>query len=370
MCNLLMDSGGTSTRRASSSGRRWGLCRRSNRRILIFRKVSCTSVVRLYAARDSVKIHHDLGELAKLRAPVYLAIGVFDGVHLGHQALLRAACEDAAGLDRDTALSVAMTFDPPPTRVLRPKSPPPLLTSLAHKIQRFGSQQVKAALVQHFDLKFAAIPPRAFLHQLHDTLGGQLREICVGHNFRFGHNRAGDAELIFKLGGALGFAVKVIQPIKIGDEIVSSTAVRRAIAKGDLEIANAMLGRSHAVFGKVGRGSGRGAHLGFPTANVTGMEEMLPPNGVYAVNAFIGRQSLAGERVKGVANLGVRPTFEASATAPVLEIHLFDFDDKIYGEPIAIEFIQKIRDERKFASATELKSQIERDIAKARAEFR
>lgn len=339
-----------------------------------------------------MKIFYDLGGLAALRRRVHLAIGAFDGVHLGHQAVLRAARDDAARTGVGN-VAAALTFDPLPARVLRPQNPPPLLTLTEHKLALMEAQGLAAAVVQRFDGKFAAMPPRMFLQRLRETL--DLQEICVGHNFRFGHKRAGDAGTIIQMGGELGFAVKVIEPVKVGGEIVSSTAVRRAVARGELVRAAAMLGRSHGVWGRVVRGAGRGAKLGFPTANVA-TEELLPPNGVYAVRARLSpsplprreegerigaedqkkaiafaapareKQGKGGTRFDGVANLGVRPTFGRNAT-PLLEVHFFDFVAKIYGAELEVEFVARIREERKFSSPSELKAQMERDAAAARA---
>ena len=318
-----------------------------------------------------MKIFHDLADLAKMRQRVYLAIGVFDGVHLGHQAVMRAAREDAAGAKTETvsseppSIAVAMTFDPLPAKVLRPDTAPLLLTSTPHKLALIATQGMEATLVQRFDSKFAVIPPSAFLTQLFSAMNerGELREICVGHNFRFGHNRAGDAEFIVKMGGELGFAVKVIEPVKVAEEIISSTVVRRAIAAGDLQKAAEMLGRAYSVWGTVMRGFGRGKKIGFPTANVDVGEEMLPPHGVYAVRARLRGDDAI---LPGVANIGIRPTFEKETAARVLEIYLFGFAKKIYGEPIEVEFLQKLREEKKFESAEALREQIKRDVVAAR----
>ncbi len=318
-----------------------------------------------------MKILSDLADLAKIRQRVYLAIGAFDGVHLGHQAVLRAAREDAVGAKADAvrsgslSVAVAMTFDPLPAKVLRPDTAPLLLTSTSHKLALIATQGMEATLVQRFDLKFAAIPPRAFLSQIFSAVkeGGELREICVGHNFRFGHNRAGDAEFIVKMGGELGFAVKVIEPVKVANEVVSSTAVRRVIVAGDFKKAAEMLGRSYTIWGTVTRGSGRGEKIGFPTANVDVGEEMLPAHGVYAVRARLRGDDAI---LSGVANIGIRPTFEKVPVARVLEVHLFNFAKKIYGAPIEVEFAQKLREEKKFESAEALREQIKRDVVAAR----
>jgi riboflavin kinase/FMN adenylyltransferase len=285
----------------------------------------------------------------------YLAIGVFDGVHLGHQRVIGQARDDAK---TGSGTSVVMTFDPHPMRVLQPDKAPALLSSTPHKlllIQRLG---VDACLMVNFDKQFSETPAEKFVDFV-----GSCRQICVGTRFRFGHDRLGDVRLLEKLAPRFGFTVKEIKSVLTTDgEMISSTAVREHVLAGNLERAAAMLGRPFSVLGTVTRGDRLGHELGFPTANLDPDNEALPPNGVYAVRA-----SVAGTIRGGVANIGVRPTFEHRPRQRTLEVHIFDFEREIYGQDVELEFVKKLRAERKFASADELKAQIGQDLKAAKS---
>lgn len=296
-------------------------------------------------------------ELAKHSQKVCLAIGVFDGVHLGHQRVIGQARDDAQRLG---GTSVALTFDPHPMRVLRPEQAPLLLTSTEHKrrlIERLG---VDACLLVTFDKEFSLTPPEQFIEMVaHKT--NQLQVICVGTRFRFGHDRAGDVRLIENLAPAHGYIAREIEPVTTGDgEIISSTAVRQHVLAGNLDQATAMLGRSFSILGTVEKGDHLGHRIGFPTANLNPHNEVMPPNGVYAVRAVIG-----GEILGGVANIGVRPTIEDRPHRRVLEAHLFDFHRDIYGTDVEVSFVKKLRDEKKFDSVDKLKDQITADVRNA-----
>jgi riboflavin kinase/FMN adenylyltransferase len=282
----------------------------------------------------------------------FLAIGVFDGVHLGHQRVIGTARDDAKAAG---GVSVVLTFDPHPIRVLRPDRAPLLLTSTEHKLALIRQLGVDACLVAHFDKPFSETPAEKFIEQI-----ASCRQVSVGTRFRFGHDRLGNVALLEKLAPRYGFTVKEIKSVLTTDgEMISSTAIRQHVLAGRLDRAAAMLGRPFSVLGTVEHGDHRGHELGFPTANVNPHNEVLPPDGVYAARTRLGDQ-----RLRGIVNIGVRPTFGRSERT--LEIHLFDFDRDIYGQPIEVEFAKKLRDERRFDSADALKQQIAKDIAAAR----
>ena len=296
--------------------------------------------------------------LALVPGPLFLAIGVFDGVHLGHQAVIRRALEAAR---RDRGAAVVVTFDPHPVRVLRPEQAPRLLTSTAHKLQLIRDLGVEHQLVIHFDQAFAATPPEDFIRAL-ASAARPLREICVGFEWSFGKGRAGNLALLERLGAQLDFAEVGVPAVEIEGEIVSSTLIRRAVEAGDLARAARLLGREFTILGTVVEGDHIGRTLGFPTANLSAHNEQYPPNGVYAVQARRGARMLPG-----VANIGVRPTVRHAGGERLLEVHLFDFDEEIYGEDLEITFRKFLRPEQKFANQEELRSQIRRDAEQARA---
>jgi riboflavin kinase/FMN adenylyltransferase len=301
-----------------------------------------------------------IAELSSVRSPIYLAIGVFDGVHLGHQAVIQRASEDARGGE---GAAVVVTFDPHPVRVLRPDQAPRLLSSTAHKkrlIQPLGAGYL---LILPFDLEFAATPPEQFIRNLAAACH-PLREICVGHTWSFGKGRAGNLELLAKLGDQLGFQEIGVPAVEVDGQIVSSTLIRGAIEVGDFAAAARLLGRDYTVLGTVVEGDRLGRKLGFPTANLSAHNEQFPPNGVYAVEA-----SLDGRTLAGVANIGVRPTIRNASGERIFEVHLFDFQEEIYGLDLEIRFRSFLRGEQKFGSLEELRLQIGRDAEAARAEL-
>jgi riboflavin kinase/FMN adenylyltransferase len=296
-------------------------------------------------------------DLAALPGPVYLAIGVFDGVHLGHRSvLLRARADARAG----GGSAVAVTFDPHPAKILRPESAPRLLTASAHKLQLIHGLGIETVLVIPFTKEFAATPPEEFVLQLHAACH-PLREICVGHEWSFGRGRAGNLEMLGKMGDQLGFDEIGVPAVQVDGEIVSSTAIRAAVERGDLERAARLLGRDYSILGTVVRGDQIGRSLGFRTANLSAHNEQFPPNGVYAVTAV-----WRGQLLKGVVNLGVRPTIASTNGERLLELHLLDFEQDIYGEDVEVTFHTCLRPEEKFTSVDALKAQIGRDVAAAR----
>lgn len=304
-----------------------------------------------------MRIHQSIAELAAVPGPVFLAIGVFDGVHLGHQAVIRRALEDAQAAG---GTAVVVTFKPHPLRVTRPGDAPRLLTATDHKAQLIERLGVTDLLVVPFTPEFAATSPETFVLQLHDACR-PLREICVGTTWSFGRGRAGNLELLKKMGDRLGFDEVGLPAVEIGGEVVSSTLVRAAVEEGDLEKASRLLGRDFTLLGTVVHGDHLGRTLGFPTANLSVHNEQFPPNGVYAVEAFYQGRALAG-----VVNIGVRPTVETASGKRVLELHLFDFDADIYGHDVEVAFRRFLRPERKFAGLDALKAQIACDVAQAR----
>jgi riboflavin kinase/FMN adenylyltransferase len=296
-------------------------------------------------------------ELAAVRGPVYLAIGVFDGVHLGHRSVLTRALEDARS---GQGTAIAVTFDPHPVKILRPQAAPRLLTATGHKLRLIHSLGIETVLVIPFTREFAATAAEDFVRELHAACN-PLREICVGHEWSFGKDRAGNLKMLAKMGGQLGFEEVGVPAVRIDGEVVSSTSIRAAVETGELDRAARLLGRPYSVLGTVVRGDGLGKKLGFATANVSAHNEQFPPNGVYAVQA-----TLRGKPIAGAANLGVRPTLQGATGERILEVHLLDFDGDVYGEELEVTFGTFLREERKFASMDALKQQIERDVRDAR----
>src|SRR4051794_17702437 len=238
-------------------------------------------------------------ELAQLRGPLFLAIGVFDGVHLGHQAVI---CTSARHAAEAGGTPVVVTFDPHPVKVLRPESAPHLITATQHKIALIRDLGVAHLLVLHFDRAFAATSPEDFVNQLVAN-SKPLREICVGHEWSFGKGRAGNLALLKKMGDAKGFNVIGVEAVQVNGEVVSSTAIRQAVAEGNLVKATQMLGREYTILGTVIRGEQLGRKLGFPTANLSAHSEQFPPDGVYVTEARLG-----GSFYRGGAKFGVPPT--------------------------------------------------------------
>src|SRR5205085_985148 len=245
------------------------------------------------------QILRSIPELSHLPGPLFLAIGVFDGVHLGHQAVVSTSAEHARSAN---GTPVVVTFDPHPEKILRPEHAPHLLTATQHKIALIRELGVAHLLIINFDKKFAATEPEDFVSALVNH-SKPLREICVGHEWSFGKNRRGNLDLLKELGARLNFDVIGIPPVKMKGNVVSSTAIRRAVEAGDLAKAAEMLGHEYTILGAVTHGDGLGKKLGFPTANLSAHSEQFPPNGVYAAEAKIDN-----ELHRGVINLGIRPT--------------------------------------------------------------
>jgi riboflavin kinase / FMN adenylyltransferase len=299
-------------------------------------------------------------ELAALPGPVALAIGVFDGVHLGHQEVIRAAL-DFSGKHGGTA--VVMTFDPHPLRVLRPEAAPRLLCSTRHKLRILEEIGVRHVLVAPFNRETAGTSAPEFVETLVRSCR-PLGFVSVGFTWTFGRNREGNIHRLMERGEAHGFGVYGVPAVHVEGEVVSSTLVREVVRVGDFAKARRLLGRDYTVLGKVVPGKRLGRELGFRTANVAVENEELPPSGVYAVIAAVEGQETT---VKGVANLGLRPTVETGATDRALEVHLLDFAAELYGSEMEVTFVKLLRPEQKFAGLEALKAQIARDVQAARS---
>ena len=305
----------------------------------------------------TVNVLRSISDLATVRGPVVLAVGVFDGFHLGHRAVIERAMADAVVVG---GTAVVVTFDPHPAAILRPHNAPPLLTSTRHKVRLFREAGVRDVLVLQFTPEFAAKAPEHFIGELRAACS-PLREICVGEDWAFGKERAGNLALLKSLGSKLGFEAVGIPAVAVDGRAVSSTVIRAAVEEGALGIAARLLGRDFGVFGTVIEGRKLGRTLGFPTANVRPESEQLPPNGVYAV-----RVALDGKLHAGIANVGVRPTVSSGEAQRLVEVHIFDFKGEIYGSDVEVIFHRFIRPEIKFPDIDALRAQIAHDIAAVR----
>jgi len=289
-------------------------------------------------------------------APSAIALGVFDGVHLGHRAILGTAVTRAraAGID-----ALACTFDRHPGDVLQPGRAPAIITTLDDRLALIAETGVDGVVVLEFTRELAAIEPEAFVK---DILLGRLRarDIVVGFNHRFGRGARGDARLLESLAARLGFQAHEVPPLLVDGVPVSSSEIRTALQRGDAAAAARFLGRPYAIAGSVTVGAGRGRSLGFPTANIEPDRPLLVARGVYR-----GRLEADARRHPCVVNVGVRPTFGETTLA--VEAHLLDFTGDLYGRPVRLDFLDRLRDEMRFGSVDELRAQIARDIAAARA---
>lgn len=293
-----------------------------------------------------------------LDRPLSIAIGHFDGVHRGHQNVIRQAVKAAKDTDM---LSAVLTFDPHPKEVLgQGDQYYRCLTPLDDKTALFAELGVDLVFIMRFNLEFAAVSPERFVDEVLRTL--KAKQVVVGFDFNFGHRGLGDTEALKRL-GAPDIAVHVVEPLFENGRKVSSTYVRESLEKGDLETAQMLLGRPYEISGLVVHGDGRGRTIGFPTANLQIQHPYIAPRlGVYAITAWIGDKAYPG-----VMNHGMKPTFNKQDVQPVMEAHLFDFEGDIYGKPIRIQFRTFIREERKFNSVDELIKQIEADSNAARS---
>ncbi len=292
--------------------------------------------------------------IERLNSPV-LALGNFDGVHLGHQAILKKAVERAVAIG---GLSVAFTFDPHPVKVLAPEKYLPLITPTEKKIKLIEEMGISAAICAEFNLEFSNLHPRSFVKEI---LVGKVgvKEVVVGFNYSFGKGRGGGIDFLKEMGDEYGFKLHVVEPVRIGGTVVSSSKVREAIWNGDVRLASMLLGRPYDMEGRVVAGMKRGKRLGFPTANIETKGELFPKSGVYAAVIV-----MKGRKYKAVANVGKHPTFPEDPFS--VEAHIFDFDSDIYGEEVGLLFMDRIRDDTAFPTQEALSEQIEHDALKAR----
>ena len=292
--------------------------------------------------------------------PVALTIGNFDGVHLGHQALLnelRAAAQ-ARGLPASVVI-----FEPHPREFFAPQQAPARLTSLREKLELFDAVGIDRVHVCRFNARFAQISAAGFIHALHEKLS--VKFVLIGDDFRFGNGRTGDFALMEKIGLQHGFAVQTVHSVTHGGVRISSTAVRAALAEGNMRAAQSCLGRPYSISGRVVHGDGLGKRLGFPTANIQLKHNHPPLSGVFVVQAHTGGMGM----LQGVASLGVRPTVRQD-NKPVLEVHLFEFSQQIYNKHMRLDFLHKLRDEEKYPDVVTLTRQIALDVEQAKQWFK
>jgi riboflavin kinase / FMN adenylyltransferase len=305
-----------------------------------------------------VLICDNLDELPALAQPLHLALGVFDGVHIGHQAVIARAIEAAKN---EGGLAGLVTFDPHPIRVIAPgKAPTSLLATLQHKAEIVRELGITLFIPLHFDPAMAALDPAEFIKKL---VAGRAKTIAVGEDWRFGHHRSGDVTLLKQHASVGSFQLAAVPPVMFDGERISSSRIRQAIRDGNLTAARGMLGRPYAVSGIVVEGQKLGRTLGFPTANIQTNDAQLPPDGVWAVITTLAD----GREMEGVANLGKRPSVVGSHRA--LEVHLFDFTGDLYGQACEVQFEKWLRDEIRFDSLDGLKFQIQQDTKTAKAYF-
>lgn len=287
-----------------------------------------------------------------------LAIGNFDGVHLGHRKILTSVVERARATNH---LATAITFSPHPLVVLRPESAPPLLETIDQRLRHFEEIGLDAALVLHFDRGLAALSPENFVRRiLCDTL--RAHSVLIGEEFRFGNKQSGDVALLSELGRSHGFEVRCIPRVNCRGTVVSSTAVRKAIASGDVSTAVHLLGRPFCLEGEIRPGTGTGHRILFPTLNLSTTQEVLPAHGVYATETIVGEKSYCS-----ATNVGVRPTFDG--THLTIESHVFDFSQRLTTGQMNICFWHRLRAEQKFSGPDELRKQIQHDIARVKSFF-
>lgn len=297
-----------------------------------------------------MKVFHDLNNANILR-PTCLTLGVFDGLHLGHQAIMKTVVDRA---EATNTTPTVITFDPHPRSVLTPEYAPPLLQTLDQRLAAFEFLGIKQTIVIRFDQEFAAIDADEFLREtVHERL--KAKEVYLGKGFAFGKNRSGNIELLRKISNDLGFFADEVPEVQLRGLRISSSKIRKYLQDGEVNLARRMLGRPYGVEGQIIHGFHRGRTIGFPTANLKPKNRVVPKFGVYATATLIDdvwRRS--------ITNVGVRPTFE-DETQPSVETFIFDFDGDLYGDSLRLRFLYRIRDEKKFNGIEELKAQIKKD---------
>ncbi len=292
------------------------------------------------------------------RPRTVVTVGNFDGVHLGHQQIVRGVAKRARAMN---AMAAAVTFDPHPLKILRPAEAPPLISTLAQRLAGLAELGLDAVLVLKFDVALSRLSPEEFVRQI------LVEHLCaaailVGENFRFGHKHTGDIKLLAELGRQHDFTVVTVPPVVVRGKVVSSTAIRNAVGEGRVEHAARLLGRLFELTGEIRRGTGQGSRLVFSTLNLTPEQELLPGKGVYATETQV-----RGRWYRSATNVGVRPTFAGGPLS--VESHLLNFSKKIRGGAMKVRFWKRLRDERKFSGPKALRAQIARDIAQTRRFF-
>lgn len=284
-----------------------------------------------------------------------VALGNFDGVHLGHRAILKAAIDRARAA---AGTAFALTFDPLPAKVLAPARAPRLILAPEDKLELLRQSGIDGVIVIAFTPALSQMSAAEFVRD-YLLAGIGARGVVVGHSVSFGHARAGNAEVMAELGGRMGFETTMVGPVTVEGEVVSSSRIRELIAAGEMRAAARLLGRDHFLSGTVVHGRERGRTIGFPTANLEAITECLPPDGVYAARVLLPDGAFAS-----ITNIGMRPTF--AEPARTIEAHIFDFARDLYGARIRIEIVERIRGERKFDSGQALAAQIAQDLARAK----
>ena len=296
---------------------------------------------------------------ADIARPTVLTLGVFDGLHLGHQLIIKTVVDRACAVG---AVPTVITFEPHPRAVLHPESAPPLLQTFDQKIEALSVLGIEQTIVIHFDNVFAQIRADDFLC---DVVVDRLhaKEVYLGRGFFFGHNREGNIELLRHVSEQLGFIADEVPEVRLRGKRIGSTVIRQLLSDGHVNLARRMLGRPYGVEGPVARGDARGVGLGFPTANVQPHNRVIPRRGVYVTSTLI-----EGQWRRSVTNIGVRPTF-GDALEPSVETHIIDWTGDLYGDVLRVRFLHRLREEKKFRSVDELRSQIARDVARAETYF-
>jgi riboflavin kinase/FMN adenylyltransferase len=307
-----------------------------------------------------MNIIHSAAELRGNNRKACLAIGFFDGVHLGHQQIIRQTIADAR---QHNGLAIVITFDRHPNMVVAPDRVPPLIYSLPQKLRTIEALGTDSLLLIHFDKLFSEQTGETFIRHLADNLE-QIRSICVGADFVFGHKRSGNVALLKTLGRELGFSVHDVAAVSLDGQTVSSTRIRELIRTGDFDSASQMLGRPYSIAGRIIHGDRIGQKLGFPTANLDTTDLLVPPTGVYMAHATV-----KGLTHRAVLNIGYRPTLNRPQPDLRVEVHLLDFNKELGDEEMEVTFVEKLREEKKFSSVEKLKGQIARDIGEAQKRF-
>jgi riboflavin kinase/FMN adenylyltransferase len=296
---------------------------------------------------------------ADIARPAVLTLGVFDGLHLGHQLILQTVVERARAIG---AVPTVITFDPHPRALLHPESAPPLLQTFDQKIEAFQLLGIGQTIVIRFTREFSQIRAEDFLREVvHDRL--QAKEVYLGRGFAFGHNREGNIALLREASSRLGFQADEVPEVRLHSQRISSSRIRQLLAEGRVNLARRMLGRPYGVEGPVVRGDERGRTLGFPTANLAARNRVIPRNGVYITATLVD-----GVWRASITNIGTRPTFQTSPE-PSVETYILNWSGDLYGDVVRARFLRRLRDERKFRSIDELKQQILYDVRRAQEYF-